>query len=218
MKSIDEAIQYELETAKKYKCEYMFYSDPKNSNYDAGFNAKICKKLIERHNQIARWLEDYRRLLGQEYCDDAVSRQYLLDEYDRQHKGPPGGARKIIENAPSVQPKRPSGHWIPDDDPETNLMKRSKNSERNIRMSGSSAVIGIGRRERSRRKMFTLDEAITHCEETAKDKDNLASTLWDRRERERCRDCATEHRQLAGWLRELRRYRENDKHKKKLED
>jgi len=38
---------------------------------------------------------------------DLVSRQYLLDEYDRQHKGPPGGARKIIEEAPAVR------QWIP---------------------------------------------------------------------------------------------------------
>lgn len=29
-----------------------------------------------------------------------VSRQYLLDEYDSQHQGPPGGARKIIAKAP----------------------------------------------------------------------------------------------------------------------
>ena len=33
---------------------------------------------------------------------DYVSRQYLLDEYDRQHKGPPGGARKIIAEAPAA--------------------------------------------------------------------------------------------------------------------
>lgn len=32
---------------------------------------------------------------------DYVSRQYLLNEYDRQHKGPPGGARKIIAEAPA---------------------------------------------------------------------------------------------------------------------
>lgn len=31
-----------------------------------------------------------------------VSRQYLLAEYDRQHQGPPGGARKIIEGAPAA--------------------------------------------------------------------------------------------------------------------
>lgn len=38
--------------------------------------------------------------------DDYISRQWLLDEYDKRHKGPPGGARKIIEEAPAadVQP------------------------------------------------------------------------------------------------------------------
>ena len=34
---------------------------------------------------------------------DMVSRSYLLSEYDRQHEGPPGGARKIIEEAPSIE-------------------------------------------------------------------------------------------------------------------
>ena len=40
---------------------------------------------------------------------DYVSRQYLLDEYDRQHQGPPGGARKIIAEAPpaDVVPTEP---------------------------------------------------------------------------------------------------------------
>lgn len=33
--------------------------------------------------------------------DEYISRQYLLDEYDRQHQGPPGGARKIIAEAPA---------------------------------------------------------------------------------------------------------------------
>lgn len=38
--------------------------------------------------------------------DDYVSRKWLLDEYDKRHKGPPGGARKMIEEAPpaNVQP------------------------------------------------------------------------------------------------------------------
>ena len=34
--------------------------------------------------------------------DDMISRTYVLAEYDRQHKGPPGGARKIMEEAPAV--------------------------------------------------------------------------------------------------------------------
>lgn len=41
---------------------------------------------------------------------DVVSREWLLSEYDRQHIGPPGGARKIIEAAPSVV--RKSAEWI----------------------------------------------------------------------------------------------------------
>ena len=46
---------------------------------------------------------------------DYVSRQYLLDEYDRQHQGPPGGARKIIAEAPAedVAPVV-HGRWIDD--------------------------------------------------------------------------------------------------------
>lgn len=41
-----------------------------------------------------------------------ISREYLLAEYDRQHQGPPGGARKIIAEAPAadVAPVR-HGKW-----------------------------------------------------------------------------------------------------------
>lgn len=37
--------------------------------------------------------------------DDLISRAWLLTEYDKRHKGPPGGARKLIEEAPSAQPE-----------------------------------------------------------------------------------------------------------------
>ena len=33
---------------------------------------------------------------------DLISRQALLDEYDKHHVGAPGGARKLIEEAPAV--------------------------------------------------------------------------------------------------------------------
>lgn len=33
---------------------------------------------------------------------DLVDRSYLLSEYDRQHIGKPGGARKIMETAPTI--------------------------------------------------------------------------------------------------------------------
>ena len=37
--------------------------------------------------------------------DDLISRTWLLAEYDKRHKGPPGGARKLIEEATSAQPE-----------------------------------------------------------------------------------------------------------------
>ena len=37
--------------------------------------------------------------------DDLIGRSWLLSEYDKRHKGPPGGARKLIEEAPSAEPK-----------------------------------------------------------------------------------------------------------------
>ena len=40
----------------------------------------------------------------------------LLAEYDRVHEGPPGGARKLIENALTIEPERTKGKWIEEDD------------------------------------------------------------------------------------------------------
>lgn len=34
----------------------------------------------------------------------------LLEAYDREHVGPPGGARKLIEEAPTIEPAE---DWIP---------------------------------------------------------------------------------------------------------
>ena len=34
--------------------------------------------------------------------DDLISRKALLDAYDRVHIGPPGGARKLIKDAPCI--------------------------------------------------------------------------------------------------------------------
>lgn len=43
--------------------------------------------------------------------DDLISRRKLLAAYDAAHKGPPGGARKLIENAPPEDAERYS-YWI----------------------------------------------------------------------------------------------------------
>ena len=43
---------------------------------------------------------------------DLISRAYVLAEYDRQHQGQPGGARKIMEDAPAVDAAPVvHGHW-----------------------------------------------------------------------------------------------------------
>lgn len=63
--------------------------------------------------------------------------------------------------------------------------------------------------------MITLEEAILHAEEVAEELDMKAGFETDYQaytmsemERQRCRECASEHRQLAEWLKELKAYRE----------
>ena len=75
-------------------------------------------KLSPTYGLIKAVTGIYKCLIGKlpsaqpEPCEDAVSRSWLLAEYDRQHQGPPGGARKIIETAPPVTPKQRTGKWI----------------------------------------------------------------------------------------------------------
>ena len=69
---------------------------------------------------------------------------------------------------------------------------------------------------------MTLDEAIRHAEEVAREND-LSCRLYDRasgysrshnedirtESAKKCKKCAEEHRQLAEWLRELKRFKKN---------
>ena len=61
---------------------------------------------------------------------------------------------------------------------------------------------------------MTLEEAILHAEEVAYEQDMKAGFETDNQtytiseeERERCKECAKEHRQLAEWLKELKKLR-----------
>ena len=64
---------------------------------------------------------------------------------------------------------------------------------------------------------MTLDEAIKHCEEVAKENEDSAKVFYhvsklethpDRKRAEEgyvgCKECAEAHRQLAEWLKELK--------------
>ena len=55
---------------------------------------------------------------------------------------------------------------------------------------------------------MTLEEAIKHCEEIAERNEKKASWYWWKEGNpnyENCIECAAEHKQLAEWLRELKR-------------
>ena len=55
---------------------------------------------------------------------------------------------------------------------------------------------------------MTLEEAILHCEEVAERNETFAEKCTEKGgETWGCRECAAEHRQLASWLRELKRMR-----------
>ena len=58
--------------------------------------------------------------------------------------------------------------------------------------------------------MLSLDEAIEHCEEKAEEEEKQAIWLWSREGNPYYTNCverAKEHRQLAEWLKELKKYR-----------
>lgn len=74
---------------------------------------------------------------------------------------------------------------------------------------------------------MTLDEAIKHCEEVAKEQEKAAKEWHENQVRKcepirfpkmdyicenECWKCAEEHRQLAEWLKELKKYREKDRY------
>lgn len=64
---------------------------------------------------------------------------------------------------------------------------------------------------------MTLDEAIKHCEEVAKQQEVKANELYKAKDFEESRDCiwcSKEHEQLAEWLKELKKFREQQPYEK----
>ena len=58
---------------------------------------------------------------------------------------------------------------------------------------------------------MTLDEAIEHCEEVAKENRELADKIGvSQYDDVDCVECAKAHEQLAEWLKELKKYKEKD--------
>ena len=85
-------------------------------------NAKKCLECFEcakEHRQLAEWLKDYKRLLEQELCDEAISRQAAIDLIEsietERLKGNVGSvyapAIKGLRALPPVTPQAKTGHW-----------------------------------------------------------------------------------------------------------
>ena len=55
---------------------------------------------------------------------------------------------------------------------------------------------------------MTIDEAIAHAREVAEERRKACNLAWVWNNRENIKKCAEEHEQLAEWLEELKRCRE----------
>jgi len=80
----------------------------KDKALDMAITALSAKNINEQINYMsalnagANYHDAISALVMTMRKGDTISRQWCLNEYDRRHQGPPGGARKIIEEAPSV--------------------------------------------------------------------------------------------------------------------
>ena len=67
---------------------------------------KSCKKCAENHQQLAEWLKDYKRLLEQKPCGDAISRQVVKEQMIKYgFHAPDMTVTEFIENLPPVTPQ-----------------------------------------------------------------------------------------------------------------
>ena len=72
--TIDEAIRHAEEVAEKTeKKASWFLGKEGNPNYES------CVKCANEHRQLAEWLEELKQLREKEPCEDAISRQQVLD-------------------------------------------------------------------------------------------------------------------------------------------
>lgn len=114
--TLEEAIKHTEEKAEELRNDAEHYEI-------AVVNVYGCEECAKEHEQLAEWLRDYKRLKEQEPCEDAVSRQAVIDglasiamvkaKSDAQ-KSLMGRSIFFTEHLPSVNPQPKIGHWIED--------------------------------------------------------------------------------------------------------
>jgi hypothetical protein len=123
--TLDEAIKHAEEKAKEHEKMCQRYDDA--SGYSRSHNetirttaAKKCEKCAEEHRQLAEWLKDYQRLLEQEPCEDAISRQATIEAFQmfREYEANRTNAEwvdrieTVVKKLSSVNPQPKTRHWI----------------------------------------------------------------------------------------------------------
>lgn len=102
--TLEEAIKHEENEVQERQYQYQECVAMHNTE-----GAMNCRKYAEKHRQLAEWLKDYKRLLDQEPCEDAISRQAVIDElnkWDWQELYLPVHFKEnIIDVVPSVKPQ-----------------------------------------------------------------------------------------------------------------
>lgn len=117
--TIDEAIQHCEEVAQENEKQYSGCP----MKYDGAYanNGKSACKCAKEHRQLAEWLKELKQLREQEPCEDAISRQAVLDglasiakakaKSDAQ-KALMGRVMFFTEHLPPVTSQPKVGHWI----------------------------------------------------------------------------------------------------------
>lgn len=75
------------------------------------------QRCAEEHRQLAEWLKDYKRLLEQVPCEDAIRRQAVLEYIEGSgaelgHSTENELVCQHIKELPSVTPQPKTAHWI----------------------------------------------------------------------------------------------------------
>jgi hypothetical protein len=122
--TIDEAIKYAKEVAKKQENNAKNYPRPDRSVRGSGKKYNAYLKSAEEHRQLAEWLKELKQLREQEPSDDCISREDALMCLTGEWTEPTDELIhrfiRRIKNLPSVNPQEPkTGHWIYDNDTNT---------------------------------------------------------------------------------------------------
>ena len=119
IKHCEEVAEEQVKLCKRYD-DASGYSRSHNETIRVD-DAKKCEKCADEHEQLAEWLKDYKRLLDQEPCEDAISRQATV-EFLRNHAKDFEDARcrmafktasSLVENPNNIPITIPTTKWIP---------------------------------------------------------------------------------------------------------